>query len=44
LIDLCLGRDPENRALDTVGVRSVAIIEAAWRSADEGRAIQVDCP
>jgi predicted dehydrogenase len=44
LIDLCLGRDPQNRAPDTIGVRSVAIIEAAWRSAGEGGAIRVDCP
>jgi predicted dehydrogenase len=44
LIDLCLGRNPKNRAPDTVGVRSVAIIEAAWRSAHEGRAVPVVSP
>ena len=42
LIDLCNGVPAVNRAPAKVGVRSIAIIEAAWRSAEEGRSIAVD--
>jgi predicted dehydrogenase len=44
LIDTCLGRSVVDRAPAIVGVRSVAIIEAAWRSARERRPVSVDGP
>jgi predicted dehydrogenase len=42
LIDVCLGRPAIDRAPARAGVRAVAIIEAAWQSAREGRAVAVD--
>ena len=41
LLDVCLGRAAVDRAPALVGVRSVAIIEAAWRSSREGRPVDV---
>jgi predicted dehydrogenase len=41
LIDVCRGGQPIDRAPAIVGVRSVAIIEAAWRSQIERRPIAV---
>ncbi len=42
LVDRCLGRDVSDCAPGDVGVRSVAIMEAAWRSAACGAAVKVD--
>ena len=42
LIDACRGLPLVDRAPATVGVRSVAIMEAAWQSAREGRPVDVD--
>lgn len=41
LIDLCLGRAAHDRAPLIAGLRAIAIIEAAWRSAQEGRQIEI---
>ncbi len=41
LIDRCLQRNSPDRAPGEVGVRTVAIMQAAWRSAHEGRAVPV---
>jgi predicted dehydrogenase len=42
LVDLCLGVPSTDRAPAIVGVRSVAVVEAAWRSSRERRAIAVE--
>jgi predicted dehydrogenase len=41
LVDTCLGREAANRAPLDLGVRTVAVMEAAWRSAHTGRAVRV---
>jgi predicted dehydrogenase len=41
LVDTCLGRETVNRAPLDVGVRTVAVMEAAWRSVRSGRAVRV---
>ena len=41
LIDLCRGRAVVDRAPVEMGVRTVAIMEAAWRSAQAGEAVRV---
>ena len=41
LVDTCLGRETVNRAPLDVGVRTVAVMEAAWQSAHSGDAIRV---
>jgi predicted dehydrogenase len=41
LVDLCNGRQPRDLAPADVGVRSVAIMEAALRSARTGRPVEV---
>ena len=41
LVDTCLGRETVNRAPLDVGVRTVAIMEAAWQSAHSGQAVRV---
>ena len=41
LVDTCLGRETANRAPLDVGIRTVAVMEAAWRSAHTGRAVRV---
>lgn len=42
LIDTCNGVSAIDRASAVIGVRSVAIMEASWRSALERRPIAVD--
>jgi hypothetical protein len=42
LIDVCNGLNAVDRAPALVGVRSVAIVEAAWRSARERRPISLE--
>ena len=41
LVDTCLGRETVNRAPLEVGVRTVAVMEAAWRSAHTGQPVRV---
>ncbi len=41
LVDACLGRDTVNRAPLDVGVRTVAVMDAAWQSAHSGHAVRV---
>ena len=41
LVDTCLGRDTISRAPLDVGVRTVAVMEAAWRSAHSRHAVRV---
>ena len=41
LVDTCLGRPTVNRAPLEVGVRAVAVMEAAWRSAHSGDAVRI---
>jgi predicted dehydrogenase len=41
LVDACLGRDTLNRAPLDVGVRTVAVMDAAWQSAHSGHAVRV---
>ena len=36
LIDVCLGRETRDQAPVAVGIRSVAVMEAAWQSAHTG--------
>ena len=40
-VDLCLGRAVENEASGEVGLRSVEVLDAAYRSAAEGRPVHV---
>jgi predicted dehydrogenase len=42
LVDTCNGIEAVDRAPAVVGVRSVAIMEAAWRSASERRSVSTD--
>jgi hypothetical protein len=42
LIDTCKGVEAVDRAPARVGVRAVAILEAAWRSALDHRPVAVD--
>jgi predicted dehydrogenase len=42
LVDLLLGRATANISPADIGVRTVELLEAAYRSADEGRVIRVD--
>jgi predicted dehydrogenase len=42
LVDTCLGRETVNRAPLDLGVRTVAVMEAAWRSAHTGRSIRIE--
>ena len=41
LVDTCLGRETVNRAPLDVGLRTVAVMEAAWQSAHSGDAVRV---
>jgi hypothetical protein len=41
LIDLCRGHEVVDRAPVAVGVRTVAIMEAAWRSATAGGSVRI---
>ena len=41
LVDTCLGRPTVNRAPLDLGVRTVAVMDAAWRSIHEGGAIGI---
>ena len=41
LVDACLGRDAVNRAPLDVGIRTVAVMEAAWQSAHSGHPVRV---
>ena len=41
LVDRCLGRESVDRAPGEVGVRTVAILESAWRSARSGSRVPV---
>lgn len=41
LVDTCLGRETVNRAPLEVGVRTVAVMEAAWQSAHTGQPVRV---
>jgi predicted dehydrogenase len=40
-VDLCLGRAVENEAPGEVGLRAVEVLDAAYRSAAEGRPVRV---
>jgi predicted dehydrogenase len=40
LVDTCLGRATVNRAPLDVGIRTVAVMEAAWRSAQSGQVVR----
>lgn len=42
LVDTCLGRETVNRAPLDLGVRTVAVMAAAWRSVHTGRAVRVE--
>lgn len=42
LIDTCLGRETVNRAPLDLGVRTVAVMDAAWRSVHERSVIRID--
>jgi len=42
LVDFCLGRPVENDAPGEVGMRAVEVLDAAYRSAAEGRPIRID--
>jgi predicted dehydrogenase len=44
LVDTCLGRQAVNRAPLDLGIRTVAVMEAAWRSAHSGEAVRVAVP
>jgi predicted dehydrogenase len=41
LVDTCLGRDVENRSPAELGVRAVAVMEAAWESAHSGVPVRI---
>jgi predicted dehydrogenase len=41
LVDTCLGREAVNRAPLDVAVRTVAVMEAAWRSVHSGQTVRV---
>jgi predicted dehydrogenase len=42
LVDVCLGRDVPNRAPAELGVRTVAVMEAAWRSAHLHEPVRIE--
>jgi hypothetical protein len=42
LVDTCLGRDVSNNSPAELGVRSVAVMEAAWESSRSGQVVRVD--
>jgi predicted dehydrogenase len=42
LVETCLGREALNRAPADLGVRTVAVMEAAWQSANSGLPVRVD--
>jgi predicted dehydrogenase len=42
LVDMCLGRETVNRAPLDLGIRTVAVMEAAWQSAHSGQPVRVD--
>jgi len=42
LVDECLGRAPVDRAPGPLGVRTVAVMEAAWKSAQTGAPVRVE--
>jgi len=42
LVDTCLGRDVPNRSPAELGVRTVAVMEAAWESAHTGQAVRIE--
>jgi predicted dehydrogenase len=42
LVDTCLGRSVPNRAPAELGVRAVAVMEAAWESAHSGQPVRID--
>ena len=42
LVDLCLNRDALDRAPGATGVRTVAVMEAAWQSVRTGKLVRVD--
>jgi len=42
LVDTCLGREAVDRAPGALGVRTVAVMEAAWQSAHSGRPVRID--
>jgi predicted dehydrogenase len=44
LVDTCLGRATVNRAPLELGVRTVAVMEAAWRSARSRTPVRIDGP
>ncbi len=41
LVDICLGRAPVDRAPGDLGVRTVAVMEAALQSAHSGRPVPI---
>ena len=41
LVDTCLGRATVNRAPSDLGVRTVAVMEAAWKSVQSARSVRV---
>ena len=41
LVDACLGRETVNRAPPDLGIRTVAVMEAAWRSAHSRQPVRV---
>ncbi|MEO5633341.1 Gfo/Idh/MocA family oxidoreductase [Gaiella sp.] len=42
LVDTCLGRETVNRAPLDLGVRTVAVMDAAWRSANGGAPVRIE--
>ena len=42
LVDTCLGREVPNRSPADLGVRTVAVMEAAWESAHSGQPVRID--
>jgi predicted dehydrogenase len=42
LVDTCLGREAVDRASAELGIRTVAVMEAAWESAHTGLPVSID--
>jgi predicted dehydrogenase len=42
LVDICLGREAVDRAPAELGIRTVAVMEAAWQSAHAGSPVRID--
>ena len=42
LVDTCLGRETVDRAPAELGIRTVAVMEAAWESAHTGRPVAIE--